>query len=76
MKIQMLRSWAGWSNNEIYDVGLGVGQILVRDGHAKIVAEEAEVASSERSAAEKSIEDVKNVANKRASIGSKKSTKD
>lgn len=66
MKIQMLRSWAGWSDNEIYDVGLGVGQILVRDGHAKIVAEEAE----------KSIEDVKNVANKRASIGSKKSTKD
>lgn len=64
MKIQMLRSWAGWSHNEIYDVGLGVGQILVRDGHAKIVAEE------------KSIEDVKNVTNKRASIGSKKSTKE
>lgn len=42
MKIRMIRTWAGWSENEQYLVGEGVGKILVSHGHAVEITDQPE----------------------------------
>jgi hypothetical protein len=39
MKIRMIKSWVGWDAGMEYEVGIGVGEILVRDGRAVVVTE-------------------------------------